>query len=251
MTPAGDNRPVLIDLFCGQGGCSRGYDLAGFAVGGVDSEPQPRYPYAFWQADALAWLEGLGADDLEGIAAFHASPPCKAYTALQNLWRREHPRLIEPVREALMRTGKPFVIENVPGAPLIDADTLCAGGLGLGTGGRHLQRHRLFECPGFGLVPPCSHFGHEAIGVYGGGAWDQSKSRGSGGYKGSAAESAAAMGIDWMSRDGLAQAIPPAMTEYVGQALLAQLARDAAPAFDAIDAPVALGGVQRPRVGAA
>lgn len=229
---------MLVDLFCGQGGASRGYELAGFAVRGVDVKPQPRYPYPFCEADALEYLAGLTAADLCGIDAFHASPPCQAYSVTRSVWKRGHPMLVEDVRAALAATGKPFVMENVPGAPLVNAYTLCGGGFGLGTGGRHLKRHRLFECHGFdlGLVPPCSHFGHQAVGVYGHGAWDNSTSDRRGGYQASKAEAVAAMGVDWMTLRGLAQAIPPAMTEFVGTALREQLERNRRSAFDAIPA---------------
>jgi DNA (cytosine-5)-methyltransferase 1 len=206
-----------------------GYHRAGFDVVGVDNRPQPHYPFRFIQADALAFMRELGNDGPRPFVAIHASPPCQAYSKLRVIHKREHPDLVAPTREALLATGLPFVIENVIGAPLVNAYVLCGGGLGLGTGGRHLVRHRLFECHGFdlGLVPPCSHFGRQAIGVYGRGRWDNSANPDRGGYQGSAAECADAMGIDWMNRDEVAQAIPPAMTELVGERLLQSIAMPA------------------------
>lgn len=66
--------PTLNDLFCGAGGCTRGYQLAGFHVVGVDNRPQPRYVGDhFIQADAMTY-------PLDGYDAIHASPPCQAYT---------------------------------------------------------------------------------------------------------------------------------------------------------------------------
>lgn len=107
-------KPKLLDLFCGAGGAAMGYHRAGFEVVGVDIKPQPRYPFEFHQGDAMTW-------PLEGFDAIHASPPCQAYTVAQNATRNgaAHPDLVAPVRERLQATGKPWVMENVVGAPLI------------------------------------------------------------------------------------------------------------------------------------
>ena len=112
----------LLDLFCGAGGASEGYRRAGFDVVGVDLAPQPRYPFPFVLAD---WRDGLARITGEwkrgGVAyAIHASPPCQRYSSMTKKWGRSknHPDLVATVREALLATGVPFVIENVPGAPL-------------------------------------------------------------------------------------------------------------------------------------
>src|ERR1041384_1083641 len=109
-------RPRLLDLFCSAGGAARGYQRAGFYVVGVDIEPQPRFAGdAFIQADALAFLWG-------GSDAFHAGPPCQAYVRSGMVAKDgRHLRLIEPVRERLEASGVPWVIENVPGAPIRSA----------------------------------------------------------------------------------------------------------------------------------
>lgn len=112
-------RPLLVDLFCCEGGASSGYYNAGWSVLGVDRDPQPRYPFPFVQMDALDWLRRyLACPDLP-IAAFHASPPCQFATVYGNNRahvRDDHPNLIPATRELLMATGLPYVIENVEGA---------------------------------------------------------------------------------------------------------------------------------------
>jgi DNA (cytosine-5)-methyltransferase 1 len=141
-------KPRLLDLFCCAGGAGVGYSRAGFEVVGVDINPQPRYPFEFVQADAL----NLDADFIATFDAIHASPPCQSYSDLakRNGNAHEWPRLIEPVRELLVSTGLPYVIENVDGAPLIDAVVLC------GTMFPRLRvlRHRLFEANFTILTPP-------------------------------------------------------------------------------------------------
>lgn len=224
--------PRLLDLFCGIGGCSAGYARAGFHVTGVDIEPQHRYPFLdLVQDDALAVLA-----DRAYLAKFdliHASPPCQRYSITGARWdrRESHPDLLEPVRELLRGSGIPYVIENVVGAPLIDPVLLCGSMFGLGVYGTTLRRHRLFESS-LPLEPPppdaCS--GRQIIGVYGnGGAW-QRTAPGGAGMKVSGREAGRALGIGWTDHQpSLAQAIPPAYTEWIGAQLLAQLVRQAAP----------------------
>ena len=215
-------RPLLLDLFCGAGGAAMGYHRAGFEVIGMDIKPQPHYPFRFLQADVLevAWT---AAD------VIHASPPCQAYSVLRRANPgTEYPHLIGPTRERLKATGVPWVIENVPGAPLNHMIQLCGSMFGLGAGGRQLRRHRWFEISIPILSPPCLHYG-EAIGVYGGGPTgrytfengakkDYYNRRG--GYQGTIAEKQEAMDIDWMNATELNQAIPPAYTEFIGERLL-------------------------------
>ena len=107
-------KPRLLDLFCCQGGAGMGYHRAGFEVFGVDLSPQPRYPFAFIQADALS----LDAAFIRTFDAIHASPPCQRFTLAQRIQNRQHPDLIEPTRAMLTASGLPWVIENVEGAPL-------------------------------------------------------------------------------------------------------------------------------------
>jgi DNA (cytosine-5)-methyltransferase 1 len=139
-------RPRLLDLYCGGGGAARGYQQAGFRVTGVDTRPQPRYAGDdFWQADAIQVLRTIRADG-SPFDVIHASPPCQAYTRKAADWGRkrnhwiEHPDLVGPTRELLDEIGLPYVIENVPGAPLNAQLMLCGTMFGLA-----IRKHRLFE----------------------------------------------------------------------------------------------------------
>jgi DNA (cytosine-5)-methyltransferase 1 len=125
-------RPRIADLFCKAGGAGMGYYRAGFDVVGVDIEPQPRYPFEFVQADALTF-------DLDGFDAYHASPPCQGFSAMKRATKVEHADLLTPTRARLLATGRPFVLENVEGAPLHEPWKLCGTQFGLKT-----RRHRLF-----------------------------------------------------------------------------------------------------------
>lgn len=204
--------PKLLDLFCGAGGCSVGYHRAGFEVTGVDLYPQPRYPYQFIQADALEYL----ADHWRDYDVIHASPPCPPHTAINHARKGKLQSLIEPTREALRSTGKPYIIENVPGAPLLDPLILCGTMFDL-----QVIRHRLFES-NLMLTKPrqCRHMGSVADGTYvsvhGGGQ----RSTHTIPYKEQRKRWEVAMNVHWMgTRKELVNAIPPAYTEWIGNQL--------------------------------
>lgn len=207
----------LLDLFCKAGGASMGYHRAGFDVTGVDIEPQPRYPFAFVQGDALAYVAAHG-HEYDAIAA---SPPCQAFTRLTNVQQGPYPDLVAATRGALAATGRPYVIENVPGAPLIEPIMLCGTMFGL-----KVYRHRLFECSFFLLSPP--HGRHRARFPHAGrGPSEDGWISVAGNFIGAEA-ARAAMGIDWMVRNELAQAIPPAYTAFIGAALWCHLTAERA-----------------------
>ena len=204
-------RPRLLDLFCGAGGAAMGYHRAGFKVVGVDIKPQRNYPFEFHRADALEYPLG-------GFDVVHASPPCQKYSAATRHLANDSPLLIESIRDRLLNNEAFYVIENVPGAPLIHPITLCGLALGL-----NVKRHRLFESTTHLQAPPCppGHpgnwfviFGHEARSRL-----DGHKS----GRKNKLEAAREAMGIDWMTRGELSEAIPPAYTEYIGWQLRRQL----------------------------
>lgn len=219
----------LLDAFCGAGGATKGYQRVGFYVVGVDHKPQPRYcGDEFIQADALEYIAAHGRE----FDVIHASPPCQGYlnehfrVTPGGHVRGDHPRMIADVRSFLGGLGRPFVIENIPSArPFMrDPVVLCGSSFGL-----PVRRHRLFEMPERpALAPPCAHHLQRepryptqyrpkpgqntmacVVQVYGHGkgakAWGP------------------AMGIDWMTRDELAQAIPPAYTEWIGRQLIGTL----------------------------
>lgn len=199
-----------------------GYHRAGFDVVGVDITPQPRYPFEFHQGDALT----LDLDFLAEFDAIHASPPCQAYSDLANRNGNAHewPRLIEPVRAMLDETGLPWVIENVEGAPLIEPVVLC----GTMFPGLRVIRHRLFESNiPLDAPPHGSHplvFTHDKRKAhYGKLDQDTSFVQVTGGGNCTVANARDAMGITWMTKNELNEAIPPAYTEWIGNQLAARL----------------------------
>jgi hypothetical protein len=224
-------KPRLLDLYCGAGGCSVGYARAGFEVVGVDHKPQRNYPFEFRQADALEYLAEHGRH----FDAIHASPPCQRYSkaTLCGPNRHEYPDLLPSTRDAIDALGLPWIIENVSGAPMKPpAVQLCGLMFGLKT-----LRHRWFESNMLLLAP--SHPSHrgKVIGVggmvsvvgHGGGPNSRTRERMKlSGDRDTKADWEKAMGIDWMTRDEIAQAIPPAYTEWVGKQLIRAVSSEAA-----------------------
>lgn len=211
MIVAGTAQPILLDAFCGAGGCARGYQRAGFYVVGVDLKAQPRYAGdEFHQADALDVLRRLLAGEtwegyvLADFAAIHASPPCQHYANV-TLWRGQqenHPALIAPVRALLIAAGLPWVIENVERTPIRPDFILCGSRFGL-----NVRRHRWFETSWhhFDLRPGCSHrgllaFEHKQERAY-----------------------TDAMGCGWMTNHEGREAVPPAYTEHIGSYLMLEV----------------------------
>ena len=202
-------KPRALDLFCCQGGAGMGLHQAGFDVVGVDISPQPHYPFEFHQADAMMF-------PLEGFDFVWASPPCRAHTLAQRIRGNEHPDLIAPIRKRLQRFGGPWAIENVVGAPLNEPIELCGAMFGL-----QVYRHRLFECSFPIQAPP--HPDHVApLRKMGRPVRPGEFMHVVGNFSG-VAQARKAMGIDWMVRDGLREAIPPAFAKFVGVAALAHI----------------------------
>jgi len=225
----------ILDLFSGAGGAAMGYHRAGFEVVGIDSQPQPRYPFTFIQENVFdastSWMRTFDA--------IHASPPCQRFSALRHLSSHDHPDLIAQTRDLLNEVGVPYVIENVVGAPLINPIRLCGSSFNLSAMcrdgvRRELRRHRLFETSGHWMPAygqrhggPCSHNG-QPIGVYGHGGTGHGGRPLPGSYRGYQAirvEAIEAMRIDWMLMRELAQAIPPVYTHYIGSFLSMEIAQ--------------------------
>ncbi len=210
-------KPRLLDLFCGAGGISMGYHLAGFEVVGVDNVPQPNYPFEFHLADAMTF-------PLDGFKVAVASPPCPGYslaTSFHPEARGNHPRLVEDVRAKFEVSGLPYVIENVPGSPVVKSIMLCGAMFELRT-----YRHRYFESNIFLFQP---HHPKHLVKAAGPGVIAKDNEFWCvGGHFGRKDEAQKAMGIDWMTRQKeIANAIPPAYSHYIGEQLMNALGMEA------------------------
>jgi DNA (cytosine-5)-methyltransferase 1 len=211
-------RPLIADLYCKAGGAAMGLHRAGFQVVGFDIEPQPRYPFPFVLQDALTV-------DLSKFDAVWASPPCQHASALNkgtNRNHEDHPDLIQATRD-IIPIGMPRIIENVPGAKALSWRVMLCGSLfdpPLG-----VRRHRLFESSVL-LLPPYGACRHTAFTgsyrFYEHGAWRVRTTAPVYGHGGGKAREqwAEAMGIDWMTRAELSQAIPPVYSEHLGKQLI-------------------------------
>ena len=212
-------RPRLLDLFCGAGGASVGYHRAGFDVVGVDIEPHDYPPGDFIKADAMDML--TDKTFMSSFDAVHASPPCQSFTA----YRRRgdgvgdgYPDMIAAVRSELQRWGVPYVIENVPGAPLRNPVQLCGSSFGL-----DVRRHRLFESNAALMAPPCMHGTQSPRFPQATNRTNPRRTVEVGVWRIPLNVQQRAMGIDWMRLEDLTEAIPPAFTELIGSQLLEQM----------------------------
>ncbi|MEU2677112.1 SAM-dependent methyltransferase [Streptomyces sp. NPDC007107] len=211
----------FLDTYCCQGGAAKGYSDAGARVTGVDKDPQPRYPFAFIQGDAVAYIREHGAE----FDFIHASPPCQHDSDCQRIQGRDHPDLIGPTRDALNSTGRPWVMENVGGAlpKLREPVMLCGAMFGLET-----YRHRYFETGGgftlhqphhpAHLVPQAKMGRPVPPGFYGQYV----------GHFSGVQQARDVMGVPWMNRDGIRECIPPAYAQWIGAAALQALLEVAA-----------------------
>ena len=204
--------PRALDLFCGGGGASKGLALAGFEVTGVDWTGQPAYPYEM----LVERVERLTPAYLRKYDLIWASPPCQKWSQANKAWKNQDakPDLIPLTRRLLLEAGVPYIIENVPAAPLRKDVLLCGSMFGL-----RLVRHRIFECGGFGPRQP-EHKDHHWKYVTVAGTTGGKSSRVEGIGYGTLTDWQEAMGIDWMPSRAMAQAVPPAYSRYLAEEFL-------------------------------
>lgn len=209
----------LLDLFCGAGGAATGYYRAGFTqIVGVDVEVQPRYPFEFVHADALA--PPLRLQDFDAI---HASPPCQGYSRAMKHLSKPTAKLLEATRDLLDDVGRPYIIENVDGAPIGKQDDLfgrmgvqvCGTALGL-----RVYRHRLFES---NLPLMGTHCDHRRPALNPHNQKGRDRIYAEFGRQDPEIVWRRDMGVEWMHKYEAREAIPPIYTEYLGKQLLAQM----------------------------
>jgi DNA (cytosine-5)-methyltransferase 1 len=208
------SKPRLLDAFCCAGGAGMGYSQAGFEVVGVDLAPQPNYPFEFHQGDALEFIRDHGHE----FDAIHASPPCQSFTAYRRRGQGVgdgYLNLIPEARDALAELGLPYVIENVPGAPLNSPIQLCGSSFSL-----DIRRHRLFESSFDLLGIPCDHSWQTPRFAPATNRKNLRRTVEVGVWRIPLEVQQKAMGIDWTTLRELSEAIPPAYTEFVGRQLM-------------------------------
>jgi DNA (cytosine-5)-methyltransferase 1 len=206
-------KPLLLDTYCKAGGAGYGFSLAGFDVVGVDKEPQPNYPFKFYQGDAVEFIAKFGCD----FDHIHSSPPCQFASVLTPMEHRsKHKNWIPETREALIATGKLYDIENVENARryLINPIMLCGSMFGLG-----VWRHRYFELhPSISLLTPTCNHGNIPVLISG------TRRRNNDRFEFTAQQCRDASGLFWMTRKEMDEAIPPAYTHWLGSQVITRLA---------------------------
>lgn len=195
-----------------------GLEQAGFDyILGVDIEIQNEYPFSFMLQDVLK----VSPRAFKRFDFIWASPPCQAYSCATLRYRNsknnrhiKYPELIEPTRKLLLKTKKPFVIENVCNAPIKKDLILCGQMFGL-----KIIRDRAFEIHGFKVPPPALFKEIKSGSVKNGHYITVAGHGGDGSNK--LKDWQEAMGIDWITnKKMLAEAVPPAYAKYIGEQFL-------------------------------
>lgn len=236
----------VLELFACSGGATRGLIAAGNEVIATDINPayldrnpagkDPHKDKPAGGRDAPVrqpweWVqenEGSFSEALDWEAALRvygpyvdwvwASPPCQTYSVTSGLAGDGYQGLIGPVRKALLALGKPYVIENVPGArdELAKNPVMLCGCMFYGL---RVYRPRLFESSACLRHPP--HYKHrQPAGEMGRPAKHGSRVQIAGNNSNSAI-SRAAMGYcpvsDKIPGRQLSESIPPAFAFYIAK----------------------------------
>lgn len=202
----------LLDLYCCQHVGGYGFEQTGFNVTGIDLYEQPLHPGNFIQADAIQYVLEFG----HLYDYIHASPPCQEHSTASMQFRiagKVYPNLISATRAALIKTGKPYDIENVPNSPLINPVLLCGSMFDYPS-----YRHRLFET-NWGLMQP-EHPEHIARSAKMGRPVKKGEFIQHVGHFSGVQYVRDLTGCQWANQYGLAQSIPPCYTKYIGEQFL-------------------------------
>ncbi len=205
----------ILDLYCGAGGASKGLKQAfpHAVIIGVDNVLNKRdeYPYSFrWSAIETA--EGLYPGLIKYADLIWASPPCQKYTYASKGARnkgKQYPDMMSFTRDLLLKSGKPFIMENVTTAP-IRKDLILDGTMF----NMKIIRRRAFEIHGFKCEQPPKG---KKIGTVKGGQYVTVAGHGGDG-KASLKAWQDAMEIHWIKdKKSLANAVPPRYARYIGK----------------------------------
>lgn len=119
--------PTVLDLFCGCGGISKGYELAGFKIiGGIDFNKDATNTFQHNFKDAKVYCTDITTisdqeieDNYSGVDVIVGGPPCQGFSSA-NRWQREaeDPRnklFFQYLRFVEKLSPKVVMIENVRG----------------------------------------------------------------------------------------------------------------------------------------
>ncbi|MDE0689487.1 MAG: DNA cytosine methyltransferase [Candidatus Poribacteria bacterium] len=127
-------RPVVLDLFCGAGGMSFGFEMAGFHIGlGIEKDPVAckTHSYNFGVHTQSVEIEDIKnpegyikAKGIESVDVIIGGPPCQGFSRVgrRAIHHYKGPNYVDPRNEycfEFIRFAKAlrplyFVIENVP-----------------------------------------------------------------------------------------------------------------------------------------
>jgi DNA (cytosine-5)-methyltransferase 1 len=194
----------ILDMFCGIGGSSMGLFQAckdnniNASIIGVDIFDMPDYQFKFIKDDIFNYIEYT---DLNSFNFIWASPPCQRYSVCKNIKDLTmYGDFCVDIHNILESSGIPYVIENVPQAPIRKDLLLCGEMFNM-----RIIRHRIFELGTFKIEQPI-HKKHKPKGYYTTVAGHMAGIRK---YK-------EVMEIDWSNNwKQLAEAVPPRYARFI------------------------------------